>query len=297
MSTHPAKRAYAGEPTLGRVMRRPVWILALLFALTVAGVFAWLGQWQLDHAIQTEAASDADTETPRPLGELTEPGEAVTDAAAGMVVEVSGVFAPDDTRVIEQRVNDGETGAWVIGNFIVDGSDDAAHLAVAIGWASTAAEAARAAETLDADPFLVQPQSLEGRYMPAEGPEIPDPGDDPQLMSTMIPAQLVNAWDSVEGLAYAGFLVQHPGAGETVLNAETLAALQLEPIDSVPPLPQETINWLNLFYAVEWVVFGGFAVYFWFRLTRDAWEKEHELKRLSEAEAGPGEQDPEPAQQ
>ena len=41
------------------------------------------------------------------------------------------------------------------------------------------------------------------------------------------------------------------------------------------------MNWLNVFYAGEWVVFAGFAVYFWFRLTRDAWEKEHELAALT----------------
>ena len=34
-------------PTLREVMLRPRWIGVLLLALVVAGVFAWLGQWQL----------------------------------------------------------------------------------------------------------------------------------------------------------------------------------------------------------------------------------------------------------
>ena len=32
-------------PTLREVMLRPRWLLMLAFALLVAGVFAWLGQW------------------------------------------------------------------------------------------------------------------------------------------------------------------------------------------------------------------------------------------------------------
>ena len=51
----------------------------------------------------------------------------------------------------------------------------------------------------------------------------------------------------------------------------------------MPPKAPETLNLLNLFYAIEWVVFAGFAIYFWVRLCRDAWEKEHELKELRAA--------------
>ena len=40
------------------------------------------------------------------------------------------------------------------------------------------------------------------------------------------------------------------------------------------PLPRW---WLNIFYALEWIVFAGFAVYFWWRLVRDALEREREL--------------------
>src|SRR5690606_27797806 len=40
-------------PTLREVMLRPRWIGMLLLCLAVAGVFAWLGQWQLARAVQT----------------------------------------------------------------------------------------------------------------------------------------------------------------------------------------------------------------------------------------------------
>ena len=42
------------------------------------------------------------------------------------------------------------------------------------------------------------------------------------------------------------------------------------------PDEQSQVNWLNIFYAAEWAVFAGFAFYLWYRLARDAWERELE---------------------
>jgi hypothetical protein len=36
------------------------------------------------------------------------------------------------------------------------------------------------------------------------------------------------------------------------------------------------VNWLNIFYAAEWAIFAGFAFYLWYRLAKDAWEREVE---------------------
>jgi surfeit locus 1 family protein len=36
------------------------------------------------------------------------------------------------------------------------------------------------------------------------------------------------------------------------------------------------LNLLNVFYAIEWVIFGGFAIYLWYRLVRDAVERDDE---------------------
>ena len=51
---------------------------------------------------------------------------------------------------------------------------------------------------------------------------------------------------------------------------------------SPPPEQSVELNWLNIFYAIEWVVFAGFAVFLWYRLVRDAVEREREE---AEAEA------------
>lgn len=64
--------------------------------------------------------------------------------------------------------------------------------------------------------------------------------------------------------------------------------VRLEKIVSPAPDPPEKVNMLNLFYGIEWVVFAGFALFFWFRLTRDAWQKEHEMIALQKRAAGSG---------
>ena len=48
-----------------------------------------------------------------------------------------------------------------------------------------------------------------------------------------------------------------------------------------PELERE-LNILNLFYAIEWVLFGGFAVYLWWRLVKDEQEK---LAHAAEADS------------
>lgn len=261
-------------------MLRPRWILGLLLALVVAGVFAWLGRWQLEHSVQLEHEDSALSETVRPIADVATPGSPVTDAAAGMVVEARGDFVDGDFLVVDQRRNGDELGAWVTGHFAVEGGGG---LAVAIGWAPTAAEAERAAEAF-AEGLDPMPGELviEGRFMPSDPTLVPKPDEDPMQLTTMAPAQLINLWAPFEGPSYAGFLVLHSG--------DAFDGIGLAAIESVPPLPAETINWLNLFYAAEWIVFAGFAVFFWFRLVRDDWEKTHELALLVSAEQDPAAQ-------
>jgi hypothetical protein len=55
----------------------------------------------------------------------------------------------------------------------------------------------------------------------------------------------------------------------------------LDAIYSPPPIVQNTVNWLNIFYAAEWAIFAGFAIFLWYRVMKDAWEKQRE-----DAEAG-----------
>lgn len=261
-------------------MWSPKWIGALLLALLVAGGFAWLGQWQLSFAV-SQSDETATQELPvRELADATEPGEPVSDGNAGTVLRTTGAFVAGDFSVVERRVHDGVEGAWVVGHFVTEGAPQG-NLAVAIAWAPDPEVAEAALTEIESD-FAGEELTVEGRYMPSDAPVVPRDGEDPSRIFSMAPAQLVNVWAPFNGVAYAGYLVLHPDGS---LSAQALQEVGVEGIASVPPLPVEKINWLNLFYAIEWVVFAGFAIFFWYRLVRDDWERIHELKLLASAES------------
>lgn len=245
------------------MMTRPRWVLALLFALAVAAAFALLGQWQLDRAIESGEVVERTTEVPRPLEEVVEPGGAVPQTATGQIVSVAGRFIPGDERIVGGRVNDGTSGYWVVSHFVTDA--EGASIPVARGWSAdevTATAALRALSEMEDDASVV----ITGRFLPSEAPEVPDEGADPHSMTTVSVAALINVWSGYSGgPVYAGYVT------------DQAAVAGLEAIYSPVPKQDVALNWLNVFYAIEWAVFAGFAVYLWFRLVKDAVEREKDL--------------------
>ncbi|WP_042544373.1 SURF1 family cytochrome oxidase biogenesis protein [Leucobacter komagatae] len=275
------KLEYLGEPTLGQVMRRPQWLAALLLAMIIAAVFAWLGQWQMGNAIRDNVDELSATETVRPIDDLTPPIAGIPELSAGAVVSVDGGFVSGDFSVISERMNQGpdataerSKGAWVVGHLVRPDHDNAS-LAVAVGWAPSDEAAANAVQHLNTLPE--GERVLEGRYLPAEAPEVPRPDGDPHYSRTMVPAFLANSWNAAPtGPIYGGYLVLHETA-----DAPDLADAGLVRIDSVAPSAPEKVSWLNVFYGIEWAVFAAVALFLWYRLARDAWEKEHEMMLLT----------------
>ena len=269
-------------PTLREVMLRPWWIGMLGLALLVAAVFAWLGQWQLGRSIDTDPPPPGATEQVRPISEVTQPGEYLAEPLVGQKVDVAGSFVSGDFLVVSSRYNDGVEGFWVTGQLRVtpeDGIPAPTSLAVAIGWTSDRAVADAAASALGSDPGAEV--ELTGRLISDEGPVLP-PKDGPATeMTRMSPAALLGWWHDIDGLnVYRPYLVAD--AGDMLPDG-------LSAIDSPAPSEGSSVNWLNIFYAVEWAIFAGFAFYMWYRLAKDAWEKEIEaLEEAQAAASGPG---------
>jgi surfeit locus 1 family protein len=252
------------------MMLRPRWVLALLAALGIAAGFALLGQWQLERAVEQSVVVERPTEEVRPIADVVAPDVPTSQAATGQRVEVRGEFVPGDTVIIEGRLNDGESGYWVVAHLEVT---DAAPggLPVALGWAADRDAAREAADRFDARTGGTA--TVVGRFLPSEAPVVPDEDDDPSSMTTVAVAHLINVWaDYDDRPVYFGYVTAtEPPAG-------------LEPISSPPPERSVELNWLNVFYAVEWVVFAGFAIFLWYRLVRDAVERERDEAEAESAE-------------
>lgn len=259
----------ARVPGFWRIARRPRWIAALLLALGVAAGFAALGQWQLERSLESTAADERDTETPVPLESVAEPQQVMTSDASGRLVTVSGEWMPGDDLVVTGRLSGdepsgaaGEPGDWVIRHVVTEGG---ASLAVAAGYGPVGAGIPQ---------LPLGEADLVGRYVPSESPQLSD--FEAGERTAISVAELINLW-SEPGPVYSGYLV----LDQAPPGLETIAA-------PPPELPTE-LNLLNLFYAIEWVIFGGFAVYLWWRLVKDEQEK------LAAASAESSADSPQPA--
>jgi surfeit locus 1 family protein len=264
-------------------MRRPKWIRALLLALLIAAIFAALGQWQLSRAVTSNGPNpNATTEIALPLTQLATAGAGTYEDQDGQMVTVTGTLVSPDFSIISSRLNGGTEGYWVVGQLVLDapqGSATSTSVAVALGWASTLEEAQAAVEQLNASTFSSEP--LIGRYVGSDGSNSADSQGKTStayIPSTMSVAVLINSWKDYSDTSnvFGGYIVaKTPIAGLTAIDS---------------PIPQRTteLNWLNIFYAIEWVIFALAAIFFWYRLVRDEWERETEEAELEDAFAAPG---------
>ncbi|MBN9172330.1 MAG: SURF1 family protein, partial [Microbacterium sp.] len=177
-------------------MIRPRWIAMLALCLVVAGVFAWLGQWQLGRAIDTAPVDPGTTEQIKPIDEVVRPGQYLSAPLVGQKVEVSGRFVADDFLIVTQRVNDGTEGYWVTGQFRLATSGTPTSLAVAVGWAPDRKAAERAVAELERSAAAsgagtsAPAQGRTGRSISDEGPAVP-PRERAMELTTMSPAALL----------------------------------------------------------------------------------------------------------
>ena len=239
-----------------QMARRPKWIGALLLALAIAAAFAALGQWQLERSFEGGEVTQEQTETVVPLETVAVPQEPMQSAAQGQRVMVDAGLEPADYLVLSDRSNLAEPGYWVVGHAT---TSDGASIAVALGWAESEDAAASAIELLRSS---APGGSLAGRYLASESPQQSD--FEAGERSALAVAELINLWSAPVDGVYAGYLVLED------------APAGLEAIDAPPPNTEVQLNLLNVFYAVEWVIFAGFAVFLWYRLVRDAVEDEEE---------------------
>ena len=232
-----------------RVARRPKWIAALLLALGVASIFGLLGQWQLDRSIEQGTIIERNTETVVPLESVATPQSVITSEASGRMVSVECRFVEGDDVVLDNRRTLQGVGQWLVRHCMTKQGNS---LAVAVGYAPSGVSA----NTLPATTG-----EIVGRYVPTESPQQSDfvAGE----ISAVAVPELLNLWAD-PGPVYGGYLVLSEAP-------EGLSTIGTE----APPTESE-LNWLNLFYALQWVIFGLFALYLWWRLVRDEWEREAE---------------------
>jgi surfeit locus 1 family protein len=252
------------NPTWFQVAKRPRWILGLVVSLIIAAVFAALGQWQLERSFEEIREQDPLAEEVFELTSIATPAMPMTAEAAYKLASAEIYLDLGNVYIIANRVQETESGVergyWLVTNSfaLLEDSDSTASLTVAVGYAANLdlAEAAREElrQSIQVEAFI----SRTGRYIQTEAPtSLPDEGR-PYLFNSLSLAQLVNLYSAEPVSSFAGILVLNESLEET-----------LAPIQFKAPTPGLQINWLTLFYALEWALFAGFAIFLWWRLVED----------------------------
>ncbi len=217
----------------------PRWWPGHLLVLVLLGGAVVLGSWQfgVGQDERAAAARDLTHRDPVPLDGVLGPNDPFPGDRAGQPVTAAGSWVPDATVYVAR-----EGGYWVVTPLAVDGVD--AALPVVRGVSGTP----------EAEP-VSGPAEVTGWLQPTEGTgEVDDdPADDvlPQLRV----ADLVQRVD--QDLYSAYLIAAEPTTG---LTPATLEAL---------PEAGRFTGARNFFYALEWWVFGGFAVFVWVRYLLD----------------------------
>jgi surfeit locus 1 family protein len=239
-----------------------LWGLHLLAAVAATAALL-LGLWQYDawQAHREDQASARTDAAAKPLTSVMSPDDPFPASGLGQPVHLSGRWLPDATVYVDDRPLGGRRGVWAVTPVEVcpkrtaAGCTGAPAMLVVRGWAPG---------RTDVPPPPSGPVDVTGWLQPGEGSgrTDPDPGDD-----VIQELRIADAIQHVDQDLYGGYVIARH------LEPATAAA-GLEPVTPASlPRPDTFTALRNLLYAVEWWVFGGFAVFIWWRWCRDELER------------------------
>lgn len=216
-----------GRNSIWRLAVSPKWIGGLLIALAAASLFAWLGQWQLGRAVESN-----------------KPIEIVKSETVSVMLDTKNVF------IVSNRIQNSKNGFWVVAN---SKTQTGGSVILALGWTEKIETAEQVRTNLMGSAIAQAFLPVTGSTLPSEAPL---KSINQHTFESVSTAQLANIVGSEMRYDYL---------------AVTDHAVPDELQEISAGISQEAgVNWLSAFYAVEWAVFAGFAVFMWWRLLKDA---------------------------
>lgn len=226
--------------------------------LVCVGIAFGFSFWQFDawQERRADAARDLTNAPPRVLTTVISPNGTFPGRSLGRPVTAGGTWQGDNFY-IEDRTHQGKQGYWVVTLMTVDGTSSV--IPVVRGWSQQPDSAT-----------VTGPTSLTGWLQASENSGDPDVDPNDRIFPTLrIPT-------------LAGFTANDLFGGYVIARSIQPPAQLLVPVtpDSVPPVSSFTAL-RNLLYALEWLVFAGFAVLIWVQWCREAMKSDDEEQQPS----------------
>jgi surfeit locus 1 family protein len=247
-----------------RLWLRPGLLGLHAFAVLAVGFCIVMGLWQLGvyDTRQDHERLDQRTTAPVELTRVWKPGQVFTDRLDGRRVHVTGEVSAKRVYVTGKALH-GDRGAWVLAPVRVDGAD--ASLIVVLGWL-------RSIPSAGPDERPVGTVAFDAVLQPSEGSGEPFDPKAGTIGAVSIP-QLTNV---LPERLYSGFAI-------------ATSSVMTRAYETVQP-PAADVSWTvglrNLAYAVQWWVFGAFALFMWWRMAGENVAARRAAQTADEESAG-----------
>jgi cytochrome oxidase assembly protein ShyY1 len=226
-----------------RLALTPRWLAAALGLLLAVTVCLVAGRWQWQRTQDVLAAERAAVAAAVPIEQVIAPGSTDVPAESiGRPVTLSGSYDPAYQSIVPNRVDDGVAGVWVVtGLRLGDGS------VVAVLRGSLASADAAGARVPSG------PVQVEGVIQPDES-FYADAADEPGKVAAVVGSRLSAQWGTDVLPGHIALVSQSPADPPAPTPVE--ASVQTADV----PFPAQ-----NFFYALQWWIFGLFAIVVYLR--------------------------------
>ncbi|MGO0605094.1 SURF1 family protein [Brevibacterium linens] len=230
--------------------------------------FVGLSAWQVDRAQhKNDVVESSGVDELKDFNDVMNAQAPMPGILADQRVSLSGHWIPDAQIVVPGRVQDGETGYWVVTMFAPDGGHLGEGVKVANAEKKTIAIPVVRGFTTDEDTAMTSTAregqvELTARIGPIEGPV--EGNDLPEgQVHTVSTSQIINLFPDL--LTYSGFLIPETADGA----AASVGTDGLEQVPTTTTRDEGGFDLQSAVYALEWIIFAAMALYMWFQLLRD----------------------------
>lgn len=269
-----------------RVALRPKFLGLLALMATATLVCGLLANWQFERATRAlDARDETQSAAPVPIEELMDAHAPVTNAVQGRLASFMGEFVPSEQVLVPGREIDGHEAAVVVTNArITQGPLRGTSIPVARGYTTAPSSEW---DTLPEPPtgshkIVVRLEASEE----ASGTVRREGDGGVATVGTLSSTLLVNVW---EGPMLAGYgaltnearqYMAGPGESDGASATAADAWRDLGPLPAAQSSFTSGLNLQNFGYMLQWILFGVFFLYIWWRSVRSTYLDEQAERRL-----------------